>query len=151
MSAPTLQFFEVIQNLYEAIITNTTNPDGGNTPLAQTIEALVLFTPSISQIVDSELDMTIELDPIQGRVNAFTPEGAPDGALRSLDGTLGVELVDNQFLGLMPGQLIYTVSFTAVEFDNISGRTLPPFAFAAPGDASTIDLNTVTRLQPPTP
>ena len=74
-----------------------------------------------------------------------TPSGN-DGALRSINGARGVELVDNVNLGLSQGKLVYRVDFSNVVFDDLSNRPMAAFKFAAPGDGSTIDLNTVDRL-----
>ena len=80
--------------------------------------------------------------PVTGQV-INTPSGK-DGALRSINGARGVELVDNVNLGI--SQLIYRVDFTNVVFDDQSNRPMSAFRFAAPSDGSTIDLNTVQRL-----
>jgi hypothetical protein len=145
----TLQFFEVTNSLYEGVETNTTSTSG-NAPTVIPISGTVTFTPVdanakvITQVVAPLLDTTILLDPIQGRFSVDTDGGTPDGVLRSLNGTAGVELVDNQFLGLTA--LYYWVQYSNVVFDNIGERLIQAFYFAAPGNGATIDLNTVTQL-----
>lgn len=76
----------------------------------------------------------------------LTIPGGLDGALRSLNGAYGVELVDNQDLGLSGGMLTYRVDYLNVEYDGIDDRHINSLRFAAPGDGSAVDLNTVSRL-----
>lgn len=144
-----LQFFEVTNSLYEGVETNTTSTSG-NLPTVVPISGTVTFTPvdakgnAIAQVVAPLLDTTILLDPIQGRFSVDTDGGTPDGVLRSLNGTAGVELVDNQFLGLTA--LYYYAQYSNVVFDGLCERLIAPFYFAAPGNGATIDLNTVAQL-----
>jgi LysM repeat protein len=69
-----------------------------------------------------------------------TPSGA-DGVLRDLDGTLGVQLVDNANLGLASGVLTYQVDYSNAVWDSLSDRHISSKLITAPGDGSTIDLN----------
>lgn len=195
-----LQYFTVNQPLYEVVETNTTIV-GDNTPTVIPISGTLTFTPcdatgkALPEIVSSALDMTVMLDPIEGRFNvdmttstytavtgdtwasivakvgglgltvatlqaantalgtgaitAGTAVAIPavdDGALRSLNNALGVALVDNQNLDLAAGGLVYRGDYSNVNFDDIGERRIASVYFAAPGDGSTIDLNTVTRL-----
>jgi len=71
---------------------------------------------------------------------------AIDGALRSLNGSLGVGLVDNVDLGLPEGALTYRVDYSNVNFDGVGERIIASLRFAAPGNGAAVDLNTVTRL-----
>ena len=145
----TLQFFTVINNLYEGVETNTISPSG-DAPTVIPISGTVTFTPVdakgniIQQVVSAALDSTILLDPIQGRFSVNTEGGTPDGVLRALNGTAGVELVDNVNLGLE--NLYYFVQYSNVVFDGIGQRLIQSFYFAAPGNGAQIDLNTVTQL-----
>jgi hypothetical protein len=145
----TLQYFTVVNQLYEGVETNTTSTTG-NAPTVVPISGTVTFTPVnaqagvITQVVAPLLDTTILIDPIQGRFSVDTAGGTPDGVLRSLNGTAGVELVDNQYLGL--SALYYLVQYSNVVFDGIGERLIQSFYFAAPGNGATIDLNTVAQL-----
>jgi hypothetical protein len=145
----TLQFFTVINSLYEGVETNTISPSG-DAPTVIPISGTVTFTPVnakgqiIQQVVSAALDSTILLDPIQGRFSVNTEGGTPDGVLRALNGTAGVELVDNVNLGLE--NLYYFVQYSNVVFDGIGQRLIQSFYFAAPGNGAQIDLNTVTQL-----
>ena len=145
----TLQYFEVTNQLYEVVETNTTS-EGTNLPTVVPVSGTVSFTPVdasgniITQVISSALDATIFLDPIEGRFSVDTSSGTPDGVLRALNGTAGVSLVDNVYLGL--SALYYWVQYSNVLFDGIGERLVASFYFAAPGNGSTIDLNTVTRL-----
>ena len=69
-----------------------------------------------------------------------TPSGS-DGALRDLDGKLGVQLVDNQNLGLAPNALTYRVDYSNVVYDSLSQRHLASKQIVAPGNGTAIDLN----------
>jgi hypothetical protein len=87
-------------------------------------------------------------EPISPGTPITIPSG-DDGVLRSLDGALGVALVDNVNLGLMQDSLTYRVDYSNLVWDsNIEdfAKHISSFRFAAPGDGSTIDLTTVTRL-----
>jgi hypothetical protein len=145
----TLQFFTVVNNLYEGVETNTISPSG-NAPTVVPISGTVTFTPVdanahvIQQVISTAIDSTILLDPIQGRFSVNTEGGTPDGVLRSLNGVAGVELVDNVNLGLTA--LYYQVSYSNVVFDGIGQRLIQSFYFAAPGNGAQIDLNTVAQL-----
>lgn len=195
MTTPALAYFTVVQ-AFESVTTNP-NATGGNLPNVQPISGTVVFTPSLGEIEAAPLDMTLELDPIIGRMNASAnsstytsiagdtwttiaakvggvsrtaaaiqaanptvttpipagtviniPSGL-DGVLRSLDGALGVALVDNVNLGLSQDELTYRVDYSNLVWDtdivDVS-KQIKPFRFAAPGDGSTIDLTTVARL-----
>lgn len=89
---------------------------------------------------------------VTGTISAGTLINIPsgdDGALRSLDGSLGVALVDNVNLGLAEDALTYRVDYSNLVWDTsiVSfNRTIKSFRFAAPGDGSTVDLTTVARL-----
>jgi len=145
-----LEYFTVTNSLYQGVETNTTNDDDSAAPTVVPISGTVTFTPVdangnvITQVVSAEIDSTILLDPIQGRFSVDTVGGTPDGVLRSINGTAGVELVDNQNLGLTA--LYYWVQYSNVVFDGIGERLIKSFYFAAPGNGSTVDLNTVTQL-----
>lgn len=67
-----------------------------------------------------------------------------DGVLRSSSGVLGVQLIDNVNLGLPPGGLTYLVSYAVV--GGTVSQSMKSFRFVAPGNGSTVDVNTVTRL-----
>jgi hypothetical protein len=151
MTSPTLQYFTVVNPLYEVVETDTTDTVG-NQPTVIPISGTVTFTPCdakgkvITEVVSADLDATVMLDPIHGRFNVNLTTGEPDGVLRALNGTAGVKLVDNVNLGLPVGGLTYRFDYTNVVFDGISERHIASGRFAAPEDGSTIDLNTVPRL-----
>lgn len=138
-----ISYFEVVQPLYQVVHTSD-EPDGGDLPEVEKFSGTVTFTPSVSEVSSAELDSTVILQPIRGRFQL------PDGVLRTLNGSEGVSLVDNVALGLpAPGEkgtLTYRVDYSNVVFDGGSDRHMQSFRFAAPGDGSQVDLNTVTRL-----
>ena len=130
-----LTYFTVVQPLVEDV---ETNDSGGNTPEVHLISALVTFTPSVAEIQSSSLDATILLRPIVGRI--------VDGVLCSLDDTPGIKLVAyTADLGTLPDPLTYQVDYSKVRFDK-GDRSMRSFRFTAPTSATTVDLNTVTRL-----
>lgn len=130
-----LTYFTVTQPTVQDV---QTNDEGGNTPEVHQISALVTFTPSITEVQSAAMDATILLRPIQGRI--------VDGDLVAIDGTLGVKLVANtNVLGTLAEPLTYRVDYSKAVFDGAE-RSLRSFAFTAPTSATTVDLNTVTRL-----
>lgn len=147
----TLQYFTVVNQLYEDVQTDSIDPIG-NQPTVMPISGTATFTPCdalgnvITEIDSATLDATVMLDPIIGRFNVDYTSGAPDGALRTLNGTYGVELVDNVNLGLAEGGLTYRVDYSNVVFDSIGQRHINSLRFAAPGNGAQVDLNTVQRL-----
>jgi hypothetical protein len=149
MNGASIQYFTVTNDLYEGVETDTTDTSGSQ-PTVVPISGTVSFTPVdananiITQVVSSALHATILFGPIQGRFSVDTEGGTPDGVLRALNGTAGVDLVDNQYLGLTA--LYYQVSYSNVVFDGIGERLIKSFYFAAPGNGDSIDLNTVEQL-----
>lgn len=130
-----LTYFTVVQPNVQDV---ETNDSAGNTPEVHQISALVTFTPSVNEIQSSSLDATILLRPIIGRI--------VDGVLCALDDTPGVKLVAyTAELGTLPDPLTYTVEYSKVRFDK-GDRTMRAFRITAPTSATTVDLNTVTRL-----
>lgn len=150
----TLMYFTVTNAMYEVVETDQVDPTG-NQPTVIPISGTVTFTPcdangnALTEIDSAVLDSTIMLDPIMGRFNVNLTGGSPDGVLRTLNGTAGVELVDNVNLGLAAGGLTYRVDYTNVVFDGIGNRAIHSFWFVAPGNGAGVDLNTVGRLQLP--
>jgi hypothetical protein len=148
---PTLQTFLVTNTLYEVVETDQVDTTGSQ-PTIMPISGTATFTPCdangnvITEIDSMVLDTTIMLDPIQGRFNVDYTSGAPDGALRTLNGSYGVSLIDNVNLGLDPGGLTYRVDYSNVVFDGMGNRHINSLRFTAPGNGATIDLNTVQRL-----
>jgi hypothetical protein len=148
----TLQFFLVTQPLYEDVQTDEVDATGSQ-PLVQPISGTVTFTPCdpsgnpLTQVISADLDATILLPPIQGRFSVNLADGTPDGALRAMNGSTGVELTDNQFLGLPTNGLIYQVSYTNVVSDGQQEVFMPSFFFAAPGNGAGVDLNTVSHVE----
>jgi hypothetical protein len=151
MTSPTLQYFLVINTEYEGVETDQVDLVGSQ-PTVIPISGTATFTPCdqvgnvITEVDSVILDATILLDPIQGRFSVDYTSGAPDGALRTLNGSYGVQLVDNVNLGLVDGGLTYRVDYTNVVFDGIGNRHINSFRFFAPGNGATVDLNTVQRL-----
>jgi hypothetical protein len=87
-------------------------------------------------------------EPITAGTTINIPSGQ-DGVLRSLNGSLGVALVDNVNLGLSEDALTYRVDYSNLVWDTSVVQIfkhIKPFRFAAPGDGSTVDLTTVARL-----
>jgi hypothetical protein len=87
-------------------------------------------------------------EPITAGTEINIPS-ADDGVLRSLNGTLGVALVDNVNLGLDADALTYRVDYSNLVWDSSVvqiSKHIKPFRFAAPGDGGTVDLTTVARL-----
>jgi hypothetical protein len=150
----TLMYFTVTDTMYEVVETDQTDLTG-NQPTVMPISGTVTFTPcdafgnALTEIDSAVLDSTIMLEPIMGRFNVNLTGGAPDGVLRTLNGTAGVELVDNLNLGLAVGGLTYRVDYTNVVFDSVGNRAIHSFWFVAPGNGAGVDLNTVGRLQLP--
>lgn len=138
-----LQYFEVVQPSYQVVETNA-DPDGEDFPDVVKFSGTVTFTPSVSEVHSVDLDSTIVLQPIRGRFQL------PDGMLRTLNGSEGVQLVDNQHLGLPvlgeKGALTYRVDYSNVVFDGAPDRKLTSFRFAAPGNGTQVNLNSVVRL-----
>lgn len=130
--------FTVVQ-LSEDVETNQSTT-GGNLPTIVRFSGTLTFTPSHPEIESAPLDTTVIINPIVGRWDGS------DGVLKSINGTPGVGLIDNQYLGLAPGELTYRVDYSNLVWDDESGRAMRSFRFAAPGDGSTVDLTTVTRL-----
>lgn len=148
----TLQYFTVTNQMYEVVETDLIDTTG-NQPTVIPISGTVTFTPcnaigvALTEVDSAALDATVMLEPITGRFSVNLTGGAPDGVLRTLNGTAGVQLVDNLNLGLAEGGLTYRVDYTNVVFDGIGNRQIHSFWFLAPGNGATIDLNTVARLQ----
>lgn len=138
-----IAYFEVVQPNYQVVQTNE-EVTGEDFPDVEKFSGTVTFTPSADEVHSPDLDSTIVLRPIRGRFQL------PDGKLRTLNGSEGVQLVDNQHLGLpatgSKGALTYRVDYSNVVFDGASNRRLAPFRFAAPGDGTQVNLNTVARL-----
>jgi hypothetical protein len=87
--------------------------------------------------------MGIMLAPVKARCD-------PDGVLRTIVGTTGVELIANTPI-LELDQLVYDVEFTNVIY-NKADQQIQPFAFEAPSTAGvTVDLSRVDKLPPQPP
>jgi hypothetical protein len=87
-------------------------------------------------------------EPIAPGTPITIPSG-DDGVLRSLDGALGVALVDNVNLGLDADVLTYRVDYSNLVWDTsivVFNKEIASFRIAAPGDGSTVDLTTCARL-----
>jgi hypothetical protein len=78
--------------------------------------------------------------PIAAHTVITIPAGN-DGALRTLNGSLGVELVDNVGLGLTQGELTYRVDYSNAVFNDIANQPISPVRIAAPGNGAIIDLS----------
>ena len=131
-----LAYFTVTQPLVHDV---ETSDESGNLPEIHPISATVKFTPSVSEVQSSEEDATILLRPILGRIE--------DGVLVAIDSTVGIQLVDDtSALGTLASPLTYRVDYSLVVFDKAE-RSMKSFRFAAPGDQSGINLNTVARLK----
>ena len=130
-----LTYFTVTQPAVQDV---QTNDEGGNDPEVHTISALVTFTPSEHEVQSTSMDATVLLRPIQGRI--------VNGVLCAIDGTAGIKLVANtSALGTLDPPLTYRVDYSKVQFDG-GERSMHSFAFTAPTTATTVNLNTVTRL-----
>ena len=130
-----LTYFDVVQPLVQSI---QTNDEDGHTPEVHNISALVTFTPSVSAIQSSALDSTLLLRPIVGRI--------VNGELESIDGTPGIELLANTSELALAEPLTYRVDYSRVVFDE-GNRSMKSFRFDAPTSATTVNLNTVERLE----
>ena len=121
--------------------------------------ATVTFTPSITETQASTADTSIVLRPTFARFS--------HGVLVGRNGQPGVKLVAaNLALGMLPTPLTYRVDYKSIHYaviavDGQKGvrrewTTTPlnaetstrPFTFIAPSTATTINLDTVTRLDP---
>lgn len=132
---PELTYFTVVQSDVEDV---QTNDEGGSAPEIHNVSALVTFTPSITEVQSVEMDATILFRPIQGRI--------VNGELCAIDGTPGVQLVANtSVLGTLTNPLTYRVDYSKVVFDG-GERQIRSFYFIAPTSSTTINLNTVARL-----
>lgn len=132
---PELTYFTVIQPSVKDV---QTNDEGGNDPEIHNISALVTFTPSVTEIQSSAMDATVLLRPIMGRI--------VNGELCAIDGTPGIQLVANtNVLGTLADPLTYRVDYSKVIFDEAE-RSMRSFRITAPTSATTVNLNTVTRL-----
>ena len=130
-----LSYFLVTQPLVHDV---ETSDETGNLPEIHPISALVTFTPNVSEVQSAELDATVLLRPIVGRIE--------EGVLVSIDSTVGIQLVDEtSALGTLAKPLTYACAYSKVVFDKAE-RSVKSFRFAAPGDGSGVNLNTVARL-----
>ncbi len=131
-----LTYFTVTGS-FKAVISDGSD-SANHDPEVQNISGLVLFTPSISEVVSTADGVTYRLQPVRGRIEE-------DGVLKTIDSTVGVGLVANTAaLGPLEA-LTYKVEFSHVVFDKGKDRRIEPFRFAAPTTATTIDLATVAR------
>lgn len=132
-----LTYFTVTGS-FKAVISDGSD-SANHDPEVQNISGLVLFTPSISEVVSTADGVTYRLQPVRGRIEE-------DGVLKTIDSTVGVGLVANTAaLGPLEA-LTYKVEFSHVVYDKGKERLIEPFRFAAPTTATTIDLATVSRL-----
>lgn len=132
-----LTYFTVTGS-FKAVISDGSD-SANHDPEVQNISGLVLFSPSVSEVVSSADGVTYRLQPVRGRIEE-------DGILKTIDSTVGVGLVANTAaLGPLEA-LTYKVEFSNVVYDKGKERRIEPFRFAAPTSAVTIDLATVTRL-----
>jgi len=130
-----LVYFDVVQPLVQVV---QTNDESGHTPEVHTVSAIVTFTPSITEVQSADLGATVMLRPITGRI--------VNGELKAIDGTPGIELLANTTELGIDGPLTYRVDYSRVVFDG-GNRAISSFRFQAPTEATTIDLNTVARLE----
>jgi hypothetical protein len=114
-----LQYFTVVAT-YEAVAS-----PGSVTPITGT----VTFTPNINESDSPALDTTTALAPMTAQITS--------GVLCALDGSTGVDLVDDVDLCLGDTRLLYLVEYS----DLSDSLQLNSFWFAAPGDGSTVDLD----------
>ena len=125
-----LTYFQVTQPLVHDV---ETSDEEGNQPEIHPVSGLVTFTPSVSEVQDT--DATVMLRPIVGRL--------VEGVLVAIDATVGIQLVDGT--GVLAG-LSYRVDYTKVVFDK-GERSIRSFRFASPGNGAAINLNTCARLE----
>jgi hypothetical protein len=130
-----LQYFTV-RATYETVAPGTA-ASSGIQPVVTPITGTVTFTPNVQESDSAALDTTIALQPITALINA-------SGVLCASDGIADVELVDNVNLNLGDTRLLYLVEYSGIS----DALQLNSFWFAAPGDGSTVDLNTAQRLPP---
>ena len=120
--------------------------------------ANVKFTPSIWETQASTAETSVVLRPVLGHY--------VNGVLKGMDGKTGVKLVANTpELGMLPTPFTWRVDYSKVHYAVIAAdgqkgvrrawvtysateSTMRPFVFIAPTDDSTIDLDTVPRLDP---
>lgn len=132
-----LTYFTVTGS-FKAVISDGSD-SANHDPEVQNISGLVLFTPSISEVISTADGVTYRLQPVRGRIEE-------DGVLKTIDSTVGVGLVANTAaLGPLEA-LTYKVEFSHVVYDKGKERLIEPFRFAAPASVTTIDLATVSRL-----
>ena len=111
--------------------------DVGGEPDIENISSFVYFTPSVDQLFHTVDQVIYRLPQIRARTN-------PDlGQVLNIDGTQ-LSLVANT-PDMEIDTFTYLVTFDHVRFNERAG-TIHPFRFAAPPDATPVDLSTVPRL-----
>lgn len=111
--------------------------DVGGEPDVENISCFCYFTPSVDQVFSATDQCIYRLPPVRCRSN-------PDlGQIVNIDGT-PVSLIANT-PDLEIEEWTYLVTFDHVKFNARPG-TIRPFRFAAPPDATPVDLSTVERL-----
>lgn len=118
--------------------------------------ANVKFSPNYWEIQASAADTSVVLRPVFGHFSG--------GILKGSDGKPGVKLVANTSeLGMLPTPLTYLVEYSGVHYavvtsmdykgtrrpwKSIPEPSLPSFIFIAPAIDTTVNLDTVARLDP---
>lgn len=121
---------------YAAIIADSA--DEGSDPDIQGISALVLFTPSVSEVVSTADGLTYRLAPIQCRLEET-------GELLTIQGGPVRLTANTAALGPLPS-LSYRTDFSHVVYNKLKDQRIEPFRFEAPTSDVTIDLATVARI-----
>jgi hypothetical protein len=111
--------------------------DIGGEPDIENISSFVYFTPSVDQIFHTVDEVIYRLVQVRARTN-------PDlGQVLNIDGTQLSLVANTEDLDI--AEFTYLVTFDHVRFNERPG-TIRPFRFAAPTDATPVDLSTVPRL-----
>jgi hypothetical protein len=130
-----LTLFPVTGTL-KAVISDAT--DAAGAPDVENISSFCYFTPSESQIFHQTDLVIYQLKVIRARSNSS------DGVIVNIDGTPVSLVANTPDLGLA-APLTYLVSFDHVVIDQ-RADVITAFRFAAPPDATPVDLSTVERL-----
>ncbi|AID58984.1 hypothetical protein PBI_GAIA_168 [Mycobacterium phage Gaia] len=126
-----LTYFEVTGSLL-AIVSDASSDEDGQ-PQEQPISSTVTFTPSVKEVrAEGKI---IRLQPIRART-------VETGELVNIDDTTVELLADTFGVGLT-----YRVDFSDVTYDKMRNQRVEPFRFAAPTDATPVDIATVERVE----
>jgi hypothetical protein len=129
-----LTMFPVVGK-FQAVVSDATDLEGE--PDIENISSFVYFSPSVEQVFSATDHVIYRLRPFRARTN-------PDlGQVLNIDGTQ-VSLPANT-PDLQLANLTYLVTFDHVVVDEREGK-IDAFRFAAPPDATLVDLSTVERI-----